>query len=113
MSEEVKKDTGKRMEDVTDIKEITLPLIKEYIMRQDEKDIKWLLDILKQRVPNGVDKKGNPKTKKKPFIEIRNEFTKLYFPKLVPKGISKNKSSVVDDTIAELEKALAEKLGNQ
>ena len=26
-----------------------------------EKDIKWLLDILKQRVPNGVDKKGNPR----------------------------------------------------
>ena len=79
MSEEVKKDTGKRMEDVTDIKEITLPLIKEYIMRQDEKDIKWLLDILKQRVPNGVDKKGNQKPRKNRLLKLEMSLQNFIF----------------------------------
>lgn len=79
MSEEVKKDTGKRMEDVTDIKEITLPLIKEYIMRQDEKDIKWLLDILKQRVPNGVDKKEIQKPRKNRLLKLEMSLQNFIF----------------------------------
>ena len=99
------------MEQVTDIKEITLPLMQKYIVTQSASDIEWLLNALKEKVPNGVDKNGNPKTKKRSFIEIRNEFTRRYFPARAPKGTMKGKESAVDKAIAELEKALAEKKG--
>lgn len=95
--------------EVTDIKQINLKIIKDHIKALEEKDIEWLISVLEEQVPNGEDKKGNPKTKKRPFIEIRNEFVRRYCSDLAPKGTSKNKKSVVDETINDLKAALAEK----
>ena len=100
MAEEIK--TPERMEDVTDIKEITLPLIYEYIKRQCEDDEDWLIDILEGKIlTDKTDKDGNPIMRKRTFIEQRNAFTRKYFPDLAPKGTTK-KSSVTEDILAEL-----------
>ncbi|WP_033117771.1 hypothetical protein [Intestinimonas butyriciproducens] len=95
--------------EVTDIKQINLEIIRNHIKTLEEKDIEWLISVLEEKIPNGEDKKGNPKTKKRPFIEIRNEFARRYCPDLAPKGTSKDKKSVIDETLEDLRRTLAEK----
>lgn len=93
-----------KMEEVTDIKEITLPLIHEYITRQSAEDEDWLIDMLEGKIE--VEKKDNEgktikQTRTRTFIEIRNDFTKKYFPALAPKNTTK-KSPVTKDILADL-----------
>lgn len=109
MEEKKEKIIRNSMEEVEDIKEITLPLIKKYIMEQGESDIEWLVDILEEKV-TVTDKEGKEKTRRRSFIEIRNEFARKYRPDLAPKGTTK-KASVIDDTLAELKAALANRKG--
>lgn len=99
---EIEKFTPNKMEEVTNIKEVTLPLIYEYIKRQGEDDEDWLIDMLEEKVPTDKkDKDGNTIMRKRTFIEQRNAFTRKYFPDLAPKGTSK-KTSVTEDILAEL-----------
>lgn len=106
-----KSDTEKKVytiggEEVTDLKQITLPMIKRHVKELGKKDAKWLVDFAKTE----VEKKGKDgkKVMRVPtYIEIRNEFAHKYFPDLAPKGTTK-KASMIKDTIAELEAFLAE-----
>lgn len=106
-----KSDTEKKVytiggEEVTDLKQITLPMIKRHVKELGKKDAKWLVDFAKTE----VEKKGKDgkKVMRVPtYIEIRNEFARKYFPDLAPKGTTK-KASMIKDTIAELEAFLAE-----
>lgn len=109
MEEKKEKIIRNSIEEVQDIKEITLPLIKKYIMERDASDIEWLIDMLEGEV-TVTDKEGKEKTRRRSFIETRNEFTRKYRPDLAPKGTTK-KTSVIDDTLAELKAALANKKG--
>lgn len=93
-------------EEVTDLKQITLPMIKAHVKELGKKDAKWLVDFMKKE----VEKKGKDGkiVKRVPtYIEIRNEFARKYFPDLAPKGTTK-KANMIKDTIAELEAFLAE-----
>ena len=109
MAEKKDKIIRNSIEEVQDIKEITLPLIKKYIMEQGESDIEWLIDMLEGQV-TVKDKEGKEKTRRRSFIEIRNEFTRKYCQDLAPKGTTR-KTSVIDDTLVELKAALAKKRG--
>lgn len=99
------------IEEVQSITEITMPLIKKYIIAQGESDIEWLIEILERKV-TVKDKEGKEKTRRCSFIEIRNEFARKYRPDIAPKGTTR-KTSVIDDTVAELQAALAAKRGQQ
>ena len=41
-------------EEVTDLKQITLPIIKRHVMELGKKDAKWLMDFMKTEVENSV-----------------------------------------------------------
>ena len=88
-------------EEVTDLKQITLPIIKRHVMELGKKDAKWLMDFMK------TDKDGKKVMRVPTYIEVRNEFARKYFPDLAPKGTIR-KASMMKDTLAELEAFLAE-----
>lgn len=93
-------------EEVTDLKQITLPMIKRHAKELGKKDTKWLVDFMKTEVEK-EGKDGKKVMRVPTYIEIRNEFARKYFPDLAPKGTTK-KASMIKDTIAELEAFLAE-----
>ena len=68
------------MKEITDIKEINLAFILEYVKEQGPEDIQWLKDLKNKPVP--PDKNG--RERKMSFIELRKEFVIKYFPKLAP-----------------------------
>ena len=107
MEEKKEKVIRNSIEEVEDIKEITMPLIKKYIMKQNKSDIEWLIDILESKV-SVTDKEGKETMRRRTFIEIRNDFARKYRPDIAPKGTTK-KTSAIDDTLAELKAALANK----
>ena len=88
------------MQEITNIKQLTFPFIKEYIIEQGETDIKWLLDLLDKEMP--PDKNG--KQRRISFIEVRKEFVLKYMPHLMP--TPKEKPPTMHDQRAELEAAL-------
>lgn len=97
-------------EEVSDIREITLPLIQKHVMGLEGEDIQWLVDVLEKEVPAGKDEEGNDKVKKLPFFYVRNEFLRRYFPDLAPsKASGPKKPPVMEKTLAELKAALAAK----
>lgn len=73
------------MKEITDIKEINLAFILEYVKEKGPEDIKWLKDLKNKPVP--PDKNG--RERKMSFIELRKEFVIKYFPKLAPKSKEK------------------------
>lgn len=93
-------------EEVTDLKQITLPIIKRHVMELGKKDAKWLMDFMKTEVEK-KDKDGEKVMRVPTYIEVRNEFARKYFPDLAPKGTTR-KASMMKDTLAELEAFLAE-----
>ncbi len=93
-------------EEVTDLKQITLPIIKRHVMELGKKDAKWLMDFMKTEVEK-KDKDGKKVMRVPTYIEVRNEFARKYFPDLAPKGTT-GKASMMKDTLAELEAFLAE-----
>lgn len=93
-------------EEVTDLKQITLPIIKRHVMELGKKDAKWLMDFMKTEVEK-KDKDGKKVMRVQTYIEVRNEFARKYFPDLAPKGTTR-KASMMKDTLAELEAFLAE-----
>ena len=93
-------------EEVTDLKQITLPIIKRHIMELGKKDAKWLMDFMKTEVEK-KDKDGKKVMRVPTYIEVRNEFARKYFPDLAPKGTTRH-ASKKKDTLAELEAFLAE-----
>ena len=93
-------------EEVTDLKQITLPIIKRHVMELGKKDAKWLIDFMKTEVEK-KDKDGTKVMRIPTYIEVRNEFARKYFPDLAPKGTTK-KATMMKDTLAELEAFLAE-----
>ena len=106
-----KSDTKKKVytiggEEVTDLKQITLPIIKRHVMELGKKDAKWLIDFMKTEVEK-KDKEGKKVMRIPTYIEVRNEFARKYFPDLAPKGTTK-KATMMKDTLAELEAFLAE-----
>ena len=106
-----KSDTKKKVytiggEEVTDLKQITLPIIKRHVMELGKKDAKWLMDFMKTEVEK-KDKDGKKVMRIPTYIEVRNEFARKYFPDLAPKGTTK-KATMMKDTLAELEAFLAE-----
>ncbi len=70
--------------EVTDLKQITLSMIKRHVMELGKKVM---------CLPS--------------YVEVRNEFARKYFPDLAPKGTTK-KASVMKETLAELKAFLAE-----
>ena len=105
-----KSDTKKKVytiggEEVTDLKQITLPIIKRHVMELGKKDAKWLMDLMKTEVEK-KDKDGKKVMRVPTYIEVRNEFARKYFPDLAPKGTTK-KATMMKDTLAELEAFLA------
>ena len=76
------------------IKDIDFEFIKEYCV--DNGHVDWLKKLAKSKVPN--DKNGVKR--RISFIEIRNEFTKKFFPALVP--VAKPKKKSIYDIIEEL-----------
>ena len=106
-----KSDTKKKVytiggEEVTDLKQITLPIIKRHVMELGKKDAKWLFDFMKTEVEK-KNKDGKKVMRVPTYIEVRNEFARKYFPDLAPKGTTK-KATMMKDTLAELEAFLAE-----
>lgn len=93
--------------EITDIKEITLPLIFEHIKGLSADDEDWLIGILEGEIET-KDKEGNPVVRKRTFIEQRNAFVKEYFPELAPKGTSK-KTTKTQDILAELKARKAQR----
>ena len=93
-------------EEVTDLKQITLPMIKRHVKELGKKDVKWLVDFMKTEVEK-KDKDGKKVMRVPTYIEVRNEFARKYFPDLAPKGTTR-KASMMKDTLAELEAFLAE-----
>ena len=92
--------------EVTDLKQITLPMMKRHVMELGKKDVKWYVDFAETE----VEKKGKDgkKIMRVPtYIEIRNEFARKYFPDLAPKGTTK-KANAMKETLAELKAFLAE-----
>lgn len=69
------------MKEITDIKEITLDFIIEYVQAKGQDDVKWLKETYNK--PVKPDKNGNERTMS--FIELRKEFVIKYFPALAPK----------------------------
>lgn len=95
--------------EITDIKQITLPLIYEYITGLTVEDEEWLIDILEGEITTDKkDKDGNPVIRKRSFIEQRNAFVRKYFPDLAPKGTSK-RASITQDILAELKARKAQR----
>ena len=94
-------------EEVTDLKQITLPIIKRHVMELGKKDAKWLMDFMKKEVEK-EGKDGKKVMRVPTYIEVRNEFARKYFPDLAPKGTSK-KANMMKDTLAELQAALKKK----
>ena len=94
-------------EEVTDLKQITLPIIKRHVMELGKKDAKWLMDFMKTEVEK-KDKDGKKVMRVPTYIEVRNEFARKYFPDLAPKGTTR-KASMMKDTLAELQAALKKK----
>ena len=93
-------------EEVTDLKQITLPIIKRHVMELGKKDAEWYVEFAETE----IEKKGKDgkKVMRVPtYIEVRNEFARKYFPDLAPKGTTR-KASMMKDTLAELEAFLAE-----
>ena len=106
-----KSDTKKKVytiggEEVTDLKQIKLPIIKRHVMELGKKDTKWLVDFMKTEVEK-TGKDGKKVMRIPTYIEVRNEFARKYFPDLAPKGTTK-KATMMKDTLAELEAFLAE-----
>ena len=93
-------------EEVTDLKQITLPIIKRHIMELGKKDVKWYVDFAETEVEK-KDKDGKKVMRVPTYIEVRNEFARKYFPDLAPKGTTR-KASMMKVTLAELEAFLAE-----
>lgn len=106
-----KADTEKKVytiggEEVTDLKQITLPIIERHVMELGKKDVKWYVDFAEKE----VEKKGKDgkKVMRVPtYIEIRNEFARKYFPDLAPKGTTK-KANAMKETLARMKAFLAE-----
>lgn len=93
-------------EEVTDLKQITLPMIKAHVMSLGKKDVKWLADFMETKIVK--DGKDGEKVKREPtYIDIRNAFAREYFPDLAPKGTAR-KPNMMKDTLAELKAFLEE-----
>ena len=93
-------------EEVTDLKQITLPMIKAHVMSLGKKDAKWLMDFMKTEVEK-KDKDGKKVMRVPTYIEVRNEFARKYFPGVAPKGTTK-KANAMKETLAELKAFLEE-----
>lgn len=103
-------------EEVTELKQITLPMIKNHVMQLGDKDIQWLIDTIETKI-EAKDKKtketiigedGKPIMRKPTYIDIRNAFADEYFPDLAPKRTTQ-KADKLKDTLAELKAALENK----
>jgi len=93
-------------EEVTDLKQITLPMIKAHVMSLGKKDVKWLADFMETKIVK--DGKDGKKVEREPtYIDIRNAFAHEYFPDLAPKGTTR-KPNMMKDTLAELKAFLEE-----
>ena len=93
-------------EEVTDLKQITLPMIKAHVMSLGKKDVKWLADFMETKIVK--DGKDGEKVKREPtYIDIRNAFAREYFPDLAPKGTAR-KPNMMKDNLAELKAFLEE-----
>ena len=93
-------------EEVTDLKQITLPMIKAHVMSLGKKDAKWLAGFMETKIEK--EGKDGKKVKREPtYIDIRNAFAREYFPDLAPKGTTR-KPNMMKDTLAELKAFLEE-----
>ena len=68
------------MKEITNIKEITMDYIMEYVSEKGEEHEQWLLDLYDKE----VDPDKNGKERRISFIEIRQEFVEEYMPELKP-----------------------------
>lgn len=103
------------MDEVKALSEITLDLIKDYVMKQGDDAMQWLVDTMTEEI-DAKDKKGkpildddgNPTKRTRKYVEVRNAFAEKYFPQFAPKKTSP-KPNKMKDTLAELQAALAKK----
>lgn len=72
----------------TNIKDIDLAYIMDYVSEQGDEAKKWLKDLSHREVK--PDKNG--RERRISFIEIRKEFAIKYFPELAPKPKEKKPS---------------------
>lgn len=89
--------------EVTELKELKMPMMKDHVLSLGKDDVQWLVDTMKTTYPN---EKAEDGTRKITFIEIRNAFAKKYCPAIAPKKAPKKE--VLKDTLSELEAFLNE-----
>lgn len=95
------------MDEVQALSEITLDLIKDYVMKQGDDAIQWLVDTMTEEI-DAKDKDGKPTKRTRKYVEVRNAFADKYFPQFAPKKAT-TKANKMKDTLAELQAALKKK----
>lgn len=109
---EVKKEQKEKivrnsMDEVQALSEITLDLIKDYVMEQGDDAIQWLIKTMTEEI-DAKDKDGKPIKRPRKYVEVRNAFAEKYFPQFAPKRTTP-KPNKMKDTLAELQAALKKK----
>lgn len=77
-----------------DISEISEEFIDNYCEANNE--INWLIEMVNTKVPTkNLDENGNPKKVFMPFVNLRSEFAKKFFPSII-KGEGKKTETLRD-----------------